>query len=235
MKVLVISKAPEFNEDGEVVLGQCEPYTSGWRLRLVENCKEEVLMEGTYYDLRRVQRRCKGLGGEELRALIDEAKEQSSGAASPVVMSSSSKANESTQILNPDDVRRAMAEAETAGEAYEAPLNIDIRQDGPVTIISLPGGRTPLDEASFCRRIEETVGTSDTGVVVDLTGVPRLSSRMIKEFVRFKGLAEQRTKRFALASAEDTVMRVLELMNLEKVLPLYPSVNAAINALTGSS
>ena len=231
MKSLIISKRPEFNEDGEVVLGQCEPYTSGWRLRLVDSSEEEEsLMEGTYYDLRRVQKRCKGLGNSEVYALVEEAKKESTGSASPVIMSSNAKANEATQILDPEEVRRAMAEAEAAGEPYEAPLNIEISTEGPVLVIGLPGGRMPLDEASFCRKIEETIGLAEVGLVIDLTGVPRLSSRMIKEFVRFKALAEQRTRRFALAAAEETVMRVLELMNLEKVLPLYPSVNAAMSA-----
>ena len=33
---LVISKRPEFTPAGEIVPGQCEPYTAGWRLRLIE-------------------------------------------------------------------------------------------------------------------------------------------------------------------------------------------------------
>ncbi len=239
MRTLVISKRPEFNETGEVVLGQCEPYTSGWRLRLVNSSEdEEVLMEGTYYDLRRIQKQCKGMEPDEIRKAVEKAMEDASGTSTPVVMSTAStgaKANESTQILSADDVRKAMAEAEAAGERYEAPLNITIRREGPVYVISLPGGRVPLDEASFCRKIEETIGRSEIGVAIDLTGVPRLSSRMIKEFVRFKSLAEQRSRRFALAGAEETVMRVLELMNLEKVLPLYPSVTAASSAFTADT
>jgi anti-anti-sigma factor len=147
-------------------------------------------------------------------------------------MSSSSRANESTQILDAEAVRRAMAEAAAAGELYEAPMNIEVRREGPVSVVSLPSGRMPLDEAGFCRRVEEALGQSEVGLVIDLSGVPRLSSRMIKEFVRFKSLAEQRSRRFAIAGAEETVMRVLELMNLEKVLPLYPTATAATSAFT---
>ena len=65
--LLTISKQPAYGPKGEVVIGQCEPYTSGWRLRLLNKGEEDVLLEGNYYDLRQVQMRCQGKKDGEVR------------------------------------------------------------------------------------------------------------------------------------------------------------------------
>ena len=41
--LLVISKHPMYTDSGEVVIGQCEPYTPGWRLRLYRRGEEQAL------------------------------------------------------------------------------------------------------------------------------------------------------------------------------------------------
>ena len=58
-RLLIITKEPEFDSHGEVVLGQCEPFTSGWQLLLVHlNRQQELLLAGTYTDLRKIQEIC---------------------------------------------------------------------------------------------------------------------------------------------------------------------------------
>ena len=58
-RLLIISKDPEFDMRGEVVLGQCEPFTSGWNLYLVSpDGKRENLFTGTYNDLKKIQESC---------------------------------------------------------------------------------------------------------------------------------------------------------------------------------
>ena len=58
-RLLIISKDPEFDMRGEVVLGQCEPFTSGWNLLLVyPDGKCESLVTGTYNDLKKIQESC---------------------------------------------------------------------------------------------------------------------------------------------------------------------------------
>lgn len=47
---------------GEVVLGQCEPFTSGWSMYLIyPDRKRETLVTGTYSDLRKIQESCAGI------------------------------------------------------------------------------------------------------------------------------------------------------------------------------
>ncbi len=111
MHFLVISKLPEFTPEGEVVPGQCEPYTGDWNLRLIEDGRGEAILSGTYYEIRRVQKRCVGKPADDIRKLAAEAGEaMKSGSSSGAP--SGDDPNESTQILGMDEVRRAMLEME---------------------------------------------------------------------------------------------------------------------------
>jgi hypothetical protein len=61
-RLLIITKDPEFDMRGEVVLGQCEPFTSGWSMYLIyPDGNRENLVTGTYSDLRKIQEGCIGL------------------------------------------------------------------------------------------------------------------------------------------------------------------------------
>lgn len=61
-RLLLITKDPEFDMRGEVVLGQCEPFTSGWNMYLIyPDGKKESLVTGTYSDLRKIQEGCIGI------------------------------------------------------------------------------------------------------------------------------------------------------------------------------
>ncbi|HLX60781.1 MAG TPA: hypothetical protein VKX17_05815 [Planctomycetota bacterium] len=61
-RLLIITKDPEFDMRGEVVLGQCEPFTSGWTMYLIyPDGKRENLVTGTYSDLRKIQEGCIGI------------------------------------------------------------------------------------------------------------------------------------------------------------------------------
>lgn len=61
-RLLIITKDPEFDMRGEVVLGQCEPFTSGWSMFLIyPDGNRENLVTGTYSDLRKIQEGCIGL------------------------------------------------------------------------------------------------------------------------------------------------------------------------------
>jgi len=58
-RLLIITKDPEFDMRGEVVLGQCEPFTSGWNMFLIyPDGRKESLVTGTYSDLRKIQEGC---------------------------------------------------------------------------------------------------------------------------------------------------------------------------------
>lgn len=107
MHLVVISKPPEFEENGEPVAGQCEPYLDGWRFRLIQDGGEEELLSGTYHELRCVQLRCVGRSPEEIRTIATEVTQNpKKSEAEP----SHPDDDEDTEILDVEDVRRAMTE-----------------------------------------------------------------------------------------------------------------------------
>ncbi len=75
-RILLITKPPEFDSKGEVVLGQCEPFTSGWELRLITTDGEwETLATGTYADLRKIQEACTPISSsDEIRRKVEAMK-----------------------------------------------------------------------------------------------------------------------------------------------------------------
>jgi len=162
--MLVISKAPEFTEDGEVVPGQCEPYTSGWRLRLIANGCEEVLLFGSYYELRRIQRRCVGKTPDEIRAIAAEAAEAMKKAAGPPL---SAERDEATQILGADDVRRAMLEMETAATSPPEWF-LEEERDGVHLVRVAPGRPERFDADGFGRALQAALEARPGPFVIDL-------------------------------------------------------------------
>jgi len=69
--MLTIGKPAEFGPDNLPVRGQCQPHTRGWRLRLVEHGREELLHTDTLYACAQIQRACAGLTDlEAIRARV---------------------------------------------------------------------------------------------------------------------------------------------------------------------
>jgi anti-anti-sigma regulatory factor len=150
-RLLVIYKDPEFDERDEVILGQCEPFTSGWKLVLIPPAGErEVLQTGTYTDLRKIQESCASLGEaeavrrrvQEMRALLT-----SSVTETVAVEFSEEKAHDSTKLLeavkvppsaagNGQDGEQAQAEApaEAQAAAETASGNPPASSEGPFTV-----------------------------------------------------------------------------------------------------
>lgn len=122
MHIVVISKPPEFEENGEPVSGQCEPYLGGWRLRLIQDGGEEELLSGTYHELRCFQLRCIGKGPEEIRAIAAEVAQNLK--KSEVERPHRDDEDEDTKILDAKDVRRALAELD------DVPTDADAEPSG---------------------------------------------------------------------------------------------------------
>jgi hypothetical protein len=166
---VAISKLPEFTEDGEVVPGQCEPYTSGWRLRIVADGVAENLQSGTYYELRRVQRRCIGKTPDEVRMMAAEAA-HSVGKTTGV--SASSEGGEATQILGVEDVRRAMLQMEATVNTEGGPGEQDwvefSDRDGLVVATVKAIGET-VDTDGLGRALQAALVQTSRGMILDMS------------------------------------------------------------------
>jgi hypothetical protein len=212
---VAISKLPEFTEDGEVVPGQCEPYTSGWRLRLVVDGNEETLMSGTYYELRRIQRRCVGKTPEEVKTLAAESTQLTE---EPRAELEGAEA-ESTQILGVDDVRRAMLEMESSVNPEGAPAEtewVELRDlDGLCIALVRVAGQS-VDPDDLSRVLQASLLQSPRGMVLNLSEV-QVSSPSLARCLRDLG---ERAR--------------LENRSLAIVCPYEPLQQAALDASSGT-
>jgi anti-anti-sigma regulatory factor len=241
--LLTISKQPVYGPKGEVVIGQCEPYTSGWRLRIVNRGSEEVLLEGNYYDLRQVQMRCEGKGRKEVLQLVAEIKPHlaAGGVASqlqPASLPQSEQLAESTQILGRAEIFQAMAEAEAgagkkAGASPEKSGLLLERQE-QCMIVRFVDPIAAAQDADRLRVIFDSLMEHPVSAyILDLTLLQRVSSRVIRELVRFRENAAGAGRGFAIVTKRQEVVRTLESMNLLGFLPHYEDIRAAVEAHSG--
>ncbi len=169
MHFLVISKLPEFTPEGEVIPGQCEPYTGGWRLKLIVDGTAEEILAGTYYEIRRVQRRCIGKSADETRKLASEAAKAMNAAQQGGP--SGDDGNESTQILGMDEVRRAMLEMELTTAIDDLDENAEwlkVSERDGVAVVSLGAGVESVDAKAVLGAIGRAFDSGESAFVVDL-------------------------------------------------------------------
>jgi anti-anti-sigma regulatory factor len=238
--LLTISKNPVYGPRGEVVIGQCEPYTSGWRLRFLNKGEEETLLEGNYYDLRQVQMRCAGMKLEEIRKLVEEMKPHlaAGGKAShlePAVAPRGSQSAESTQILGRAEVFQALADAEASRLGHSGPENsgLLLERQEQCLIVRFVDPIAAAQDADRLRAIFDSLMSHPVkAYVLDLTLLQRISSRVIRELVAFRENAAGAGRGFAIVTKRPEVVRTLETMNLLGFLPHYEETLAAVKALS---
>jgi anti-anti-sigma regulatory factor len=238
--LLTISKLPAYGPKGEVVIGQCEPYTSGWRLRLLNGGEEEILLEGNYYDLRQVQMRCGGKKNGEIRKLIEEIKPHlaTGGTASHLEPANAPKGDdlaESTQILGRAEIFQAMAEADAGKGSPDGSekSGMLLERQEQCLIVRFVDPIAAAQDADRLRAIFDSLLEHQVNAyVLDLTLLQRVSSRVIRELVRFRENAAGAGRGFGIVTKRQEVIRTLESMNLLGFLPHFEDTRAAVEALS---
>jgi hypothetical protein len=231
--LLVISKLPEFTEDGEVVPGQCEAYTTGWRLRLIEDGREDTLLRGTYHELRRVQRRCASKTPEEIRGLTAEAKEAIEMAAKAPPLAG--EVDESTQILGADEVRHAMQEMEEAATAGETGLYSDwfeFSDHGGVRVATVQNSTDEVNSDEIGRVLGAAFATAPGGLVVDLAnfnGGGAAHARVLRDLSE---RARSENRFLGITGLGEVLRGAADEAKVTQQLAVFPDVESAVAAAT---
>jgi anti-sigma B factor antagonist len=107
-------------------------------------------------------------------------------------------------------------------------MNIDVREDGKVTLVRLAGD---LDATSGPRLSEELDRLWNDGrrqFVLDLDGVPFIDSAGLSALVRLFKQVRGHGGRLGLAALQPPVRHVFELTRLERSFDVYPDVAEAL-------
>lgn len=227
MRVLYIAKSPKFTDAGEAVLGQCEPYTADWGLSLYEpGQSDEEVLQGTYYELRRVQRKCMGKSADEIRRICEDARAELGQKTGRGAFRRSPESEESTHVLDQKQVEKAVAEMEGASAAGEADEEARWQkaEEGELVVLK-PGGDAALDELVSFEELSEEALQASKDLVVDLSLVEAISTAALEGFEQVAKKFAQVGRHFSLAAPGDGVASAIRIMRLDPSLEVKKTLD----------
>jgi anti-sigma B factor antagonist len=120
-----------------------------------------------------------------------------------------------------------------AGGSYKEStlkLSLETRNRGDIFIVHCQGRIVYRDEAAALSRLMGTVLDQSSKVVLDLSGVSSMDSAGIGELALLQTWAQERNADLKCAGANSLVRTLLDLTNLDTVLEVHPSVEAALDS-----
>ena len=107
-------------------------------------------------------------------------------------------------------------------------LSLETRNRGDVMIVHCQGRIVYRDEAAALSRVVGEVLQRARKLVLDLSGVSSMDSAGIGELALLQSWAQGQNVDLKCAGANSLVSTLLELTNLDSVLEVHPSVDAAL-------
>jgi anti-anti-sigma regulatory factor len=229
-RILIITKEPEFDTRDEVVLGQCEPFTSGWSLIMIdENGVREQLLIGTYTDLRRIQESCSGVDDlASVRRRVVELRKLLTAAVTETVA-----VQFTTVKPNPEEfVTREMEAVKTNGTPTHSTgglLNLELNGTVLVATVVQP---ERADDADYLKHeLESVLNCHAKAVVMDLGRVPNLSPGSFKQLAGVRDRLRESGADFALCNLTGAMQQNMTKIN--ESLPVFETQASALAALKG--
>jgi anti-sigma B factor antagonist len=109
-------------------------------------------------------------------------------------------------------------------------LSLETRNRGDVVIVHCQGRIVYRDEAAALSRVVGAVLQQARKLVLDLSGVSSMDSAGIGELALLQTWAQGQNVNLKCAGPNSLVSTLLELTNLDSVLEVHPSVDAAVES-----
>ena len=109
-------------------------------------------------------------------------------------------------------------------------LSLETRNCGDVIIVHCQGRIVYRDEAAALSRVVGEVLQQTSNVVLDLSGVNSMDSAGIGELALLQTWAQERNANLKCAGANSLVRILLDLTNLDSVIEVHPSLDAALES-----
>ncbi len=109
-------------------------------------------------------------------------------------------------------------------------LSLETRNCGDVIIVHCQGRIVYRDEAAALSRVVGEVMQQTSNVVLDLTGVTSMDSAGIGELALLQTWAQEKNASLKCAGANSLVRTLLDLTNLDSVIEVHPSLDAALES-----
>lgn len=108
-------------------------------------------------------------------------------------------------------------------------MEFEIKTAADHTVIAL-SGEVDLYYSPKAREQILAYLNKKNNVLIDLSGVSYIDSSGVASLVEGYQLARNNKLRFGLVGVSDAAMQVLQLARLDKVFPIYKTVDEALNA-----
>jgi anti-sigma B factor antagonist len=107
-------------------------------------------------------------------------------------------------------------------------LSLETRNLGKVMIVHCQGRIVYRDEAAALSRFCAEILQDASRLILDLSGVTSIDSAGIGELALLQALAREKNVDFKCAGANTLVRTLLDLTNLDTVMEVHPSLEAAL-------
>jgi anti-sigma B factor antagonist len=109
-------------------------------------------------------------------------------------------------------------------------LSLETRNRGDVIVVHCQGRIVYRDEAAALSRLVGGILQHTRKLVLDLSGVSSMDSAGIGELALLQTWAQEKNAELKCASPNTFVMDLLSLTNLDSVLEVHPSIEAALES-----
>jgi anti-sigma B factor antagonist len=109
-------------------------------------------------------------------------------------------------------------------------LSLETRNRGEVIVVHCQGRIVYRDEAAALSRLVGEVLQHTNKLVLDLSGVSSMDSAGIGELALLQTWAQEKNAELKCSGPNTLVMTLLSLTNLDQVLEVHPSVDAALES-----
>ncbi|MCY3020031.1 MAG: STAS domain-containing protein [Planctomycetota bacterium] len=223
-RLLIISKEPEFDTRGDVVPGQCEPFTSGWTLTMIlPDRTREDLMVGTYTDLRKIQESCLGLDDPEtVRKRVKDMRVLLVASITETVVAPAGR--------TPGDTTETREmPAITLKQTPGGLLNIE--PSGSVIVATVLQPERADDESYLKSELSALLECRPKALLMDLGRVSNLSAACFKELAGVRDRLREAGASFALCNLTQSMRQRVLTMKSKESLSVFEDQASALAAL----
>jgi len=116
------------------------------------------------------------------------------------------------------------------GRESKLKLSVEAQNHGDVIVVHCHGRIVYRDEAAALSRVVGEVLHNGTKLVLDLSGVTSMDSAGIGELALLQTWAQERNAELKCAAASTVVRTLLDLTNLDSVLDVHQTLDAALES-----
>ena len=109
-------------------------------------------------------------------------------------------------------------------------MNISESKQGNVTIMQIQGKLDSMNSPELDKRLTSLVESGIRQIALDLAGIDYVSSAGLRVFLSAAKRLKQAQGKLALANLSAQVQQIFDIAGFESILPIFKTVNEAVDA-----